>query len=196
MQNVFLRGMQSVAVQGWMKNMENMIQKKSSMILRPSFKPQVVPGPQVPDFQGMIDEDFTPGPGPAVYPHTAFDTEKKKKREKFRKPMGAPARRPKKVRSEQKKKKTRRKKKSPKSLVKKKSSNSRRQVFSLLALFGRLDKDESGRLTKSEVRKLAKSLSRTKYEGLLIIIDRNKDNSIDFKEFAKYMRSRGVTADN
>ena len=59
----------------------------------------------------------------------------------------------------------------------------------LLALFRRLDKDKSGRLTVKEINKLAKRLGMTGPE-LMKAIDQSNDGYIEFKEFERYMRKR------
>jgi hypothetical protein len=59
----------------------------------------------------------------------------------------------------------------------------------LLALFRRLDKDKSGRLTVKEVKKLAKRLGMSGPE-LMKAMDQSNDGYIEFKEFERYMRQR------
>ena len=59
----------------------------------------------------------------------------------------------------------------------------------LLALFRRLDKDKSGRLTVKEMKKLAKRLGMTGPE-LMRSMDQSNDGYIEFKEFERFMRKR------
>ena len=57
----------------------------------------------------------------------------------------------------------------------------------LLTLFRRLDKDKSGRLGAKELNGLAKRF-KTTGAGLLGQIDRDRNDSITYAEFAQFMR--------
>ena len=59
----------------------------------------------------------------------------------------------------------------------------------MLALFRRLDKDKSGRLTVKEMEKLAKRLGMTGPE-IMRAMDQSNDGYIEFKEFERFMRKR------
>ena len=61
----------------------------------------------------------------------------------------------------------------------------------LLKLFKRLDKDKSGQLSTKELSKLSKRLKMSS-KAIMRRMDKSGDNAVDFKEFAKFMRSRAA----
>ena len=56
-----------------------------------------------------------------------------------------------------------------------------------MALFRRLDRDNSGRLTAGELQPLARQLGMSGRD-LAMEMDKNGDNQADWPEFRKYMR--------
>ena len=60
-----------------------------------------------------------------------------------------------------------------------------------MALFKRLDKDESGALSRREIRPLAR---RMKFSAAALFkrMDRDGNGKINFSEFAVYMRKHGA----
>ena len=202
MQNVFLRGMQAATVASWLNNMEDSIYRQRSTMFVPGPRPRQVPSG---DYAGLLDSNFTPGPGPGVYPDYAMAAPGKRVR------FGIPAQSPA-MRKQKKAKRTVTSKSSkvpvPKLLkrimtskpkpTKSKGKKKRRGAvaqYKLLALFNRLDKDKSGRLTVDELKPLVRALG-TSGESLLRIMDQDKNNSITFAEFARYMRSRAAVEEN
>ena len=71
----------------------------------------------------------------------------------------------------------------------KRQTKGNRKPDTLLALFRRMDKDKSGRLTVHELKRLARRF-KMDAPSLMRRIDRNGNGFITFAEFAQFMRSR------
>ena len=192
-QNVFQRALTSATLYSWYDSF-NLQQPPTSMgIIGEGGRPRQTPfeGDQfrlAPRRGARRAQRLVPPAGPPAMRSIV-------KKEKSRSRKSRSRKTTKKERRRDTKKKPKRPKREPRKRrpqrqpVKKEGEATRRDT--LLKLFKRLDKDKSGELSVKEVSRLSKRLKLTGKE-IMKRMDKSGNNGVDFKEFARFMRSRAA----